>query len=186
MIVVIIGPPGAGKSKQSELLKDREHLKWLYVGKLLRQQNDPKINEYLDAGQLVQDSLVNQLVADFINQIDPSNVVVIDGFPRHLPQAEWLMEFAKSSRHALSTIIHLLVPAAVSKQRLSQRGREDDTPEAISQRLDGYEQDIAPVVGYFERQGIPIHPVDGNRGVEEVFADMDRILEHVHQSQNRV
>jgi len=184
MMVVITGPPGAGKSKQSELLKDREHLDWLSVGPLLRSQNDPAINESIRTGRLVEDDVVNKLVADYINRIEPAKVVVIDGFPRHLHQAKWLVEFAASSRHALKAIIHLMVPVAVSKQRLARRQREDDTPEILDARLNEYEQDIAPVVGWFERASIPIHPVDGNRPVEEVFSDMDRILEHVHQSQN--
>jgi adenylate kinase len=181
MIAVILGPPGAGKSKQSELLRDREHIKWLYVGKLLREQNDPEVDKFLDSGQLVRDDIVNKLVAKFIDSVDPSKLVVMDGFPRHLPQAEWLVGFAASSQHALKAVIHLMVPAEVTKLRLAGRAREDDTPEVVISRLNEYESDIAPVVGYFERSGIPIHPVDGNRPVEEVFNDMDRILDNVHK-----
>lgn len=181
MIAVIIGPPGAGKSKQSELLKNREHIRWLYVGQLLRNQDNPDIDQYLAAGKLVPDDMVNQLVAKAIEAVDADRVVVVDGFPRHLPQAEWLVAYAARSKHALAAIIHLMVPTNVSLERLAARGREDDKPEVIRERLAEYEQNIAPVVGYFERSGVSIHPVDGNREVEAVFSDIDRILNDVHQ-----
>lgn len=184
MIAVLLGPPGAGKSKQSELLKDREHITWLYVGKLLRQQSDPAIKEFVDSGKLVPDEVVNGLVANFINSIDPSKLVVIDGFPRHLSQAEWLVSFSRKSQHDLGGVVHLMLPPDVSKQRLAGRGREDDAPAIVQSRLEIYERDIAPVVGYFERQNTPIHPVDGNRPVEDVFKDMDRILNDVYQGKN--
>jgi adenylate kinase family enzyme len=74
-----------------------------------------------------------------------------------------------------------MVPESVSKERLKHRGREDDAPAVLDQRFELYEQDIAPVIGFFERAGIPIHPVDGNRSIEAVFKDMDRILRDVHQ-----
>lgn len=182
MIAVIIGPPGAGKSKQSELLRDREHIDWVYVGKLLRKQDDPIVSEAVAAGRLVDDDIVNKLVQEHIDGIDPSQVVVIDGFPRHLPQAEWLLDYSKRSHHKLKAVIHLMVPTATSRDRLKLRAREDDAPQILDQRFEIYENDIAPVIGFFEREGVPIHPVDGNRSVEDVFEDMDRILNNVHQS----
>lgn len=184
MIVLVVGPPGAGKSKQSELLKRREHVEWLYVGKLLRDQNDPAIDAFLDAGTLVDDAIVNRLVEAFINDIPPDKIVIIDGFPRHRPQAEWLSGFARNSHHDLSALIHLTVPADVAHQRLSLRRREDDSPQAIAARQKEYEEDIAPVIDYFRQAGVPIREVDGDRSVETVFQDMDRILRDVHQSQN--
>jgi len=184
VIAVILGPPGAGKSKQSELLRDRQNIEWLYVGKLLRDQNDPEIDQYLDSGELVRDDIVNQLVASFINSIDAGKIVVTDGFPRHLPQAEWLVDFAASSQHSLGPVIHLMVPAKVTKERLAGRQREDDTPDIVQARREEYERDIAPVINYFEGIGIKVDPVDGDRPIEEVFQDMLRILNGVHQSQN--
>ena len=184
MIAVVLGPPGAGKSKQSELLKDRDHIEWLYTGKLLREQNDPAIDKFLDSGQLVEDNIVNKLVASFISRVNPDKVVVIDGFPRHLPQAEWLLRFATDNAHNVKVVIHIMVPDEVSKNRLAKRGREDDSPEAIATRLSEYERDIAPVVSYFERNGVDVRPVDGDRPVEEVYKDMDRILNDVYQGKN--
>jgi adenylate kinase len=181
MIVVIIGPPGAGKSSQSELLKDREHIDWLYVSKLLRSQNNPAIAKVMDEGRLVDDDVVNRLVAGYIEKIDAGKVVVIDGFPRHLPQAKWLVEFARQSRRDFAAVIHLDIPRSVSEQRLQLRGRDDDTPAVISQRLELYEHDIKPVLSYFQAQGIPIHRVSGDHDKEVVFAQIDKLLSDVHQ-----
>ncbi|HEX9679278.1 MAG TPA: nucleoside monophosphate kinase [Candidatus Saccharimonadales bacterium] len=183
MIIVLIGPPGAGKSSQSELLRQREHVNWLYVGKLLRSQNDKGLDDIINSGQLVPDNIVNRLVASYIKGIPAKQLVVIDGFPRHLPQAEWLVDFSRQSQLPISGVIYLMVPAEVTKQRLGLRQREDDTPGVIDERLKEYERDMAPVVSYFESRGVPVHPVDGNRPIEVVFKDIDRILNDVHATQ---
>lgn len=182
MIAVIIGPPGAGKSSQSELLKDREHVVWVYVGQLLRQQNNPDISRVMSRGDLVDDNLVNGLIAQELAKIDPAKVVVLDGFPRHTPQAAWLIDFAASSAHSLRVIIHLKISAEESLKRLRGRARADDTKESINQRLTDYQANIHPLIDYFSDHGIEVAQIDGERSVERVFADIDKLINHVHQS----
>ena len=182
MIVVLIGPPGAGKSKQSELLKQREHVVWLSAGQLLRQLNDDAINEVMNSGEMVDDEFVNQLIEQHLDSVPRSKVAVLDGFPRHEAQAEWLLGYSAESGRALSCVIHLQVPADVSRQRLEGRGEDRDNPESVNERLEEYAITIEPLVSYFKQAGIKVETVDGDRSVEAVFTDIDAVLHHVHQN----
>lgn len=184
MIAVLIGPTGAGKSSQSELLAKREHIEWVYVGQLLRDQHDPVIDAALQSGELVNDQLVNHILSAHLKTLSPDKVVVLDGFPRHLPQAKWLMEYADELHNGLKLVIHLTVPEEVARQRLNARQRSDDNTDGIELRLKDYRELVLPVVSFFEESGIPVKTVRGDRPVEEVFKDIDEALHHVHQSQN--
>jgi adenylate kinase len=184
MIVVLIGPPGAGKSKQSQLLKNREHVIWVGAGQLLRETDNPKIEETMHKGELVDDATVNQLLASHIENIDPQKVIVLDGFPRHEAQARWLLDNPQISRQAIALVIHLFIPEDVTLKRLQARGRQDDIPGSIEERLNDYAQNIEPLVNFFAKQGIPVTKIDGNRSVEAVFADIDKEIHYVHKSQN--
>lgn len=181
MIVVLIGPPGAGKSKQSELLRDREHVIWLSAGQLLRQLNDPQVNEVMNSGEMVDDDFVNQLIGRNLDQADRSKVAVLDGFPRHETQAEWLLGYCAETGRSISCVIHLKVASEVSRDRLRKRGEDRDNETSVNERLEEYAITIEPLVGYFESAGIDVKTVNGDRTVEEVFKEIDGILHHVHQ-----
>lgn len=184
MIAVLIGPSGAGKSSQSQLLAKREHIEWVYVGQLLRDQHDPKIDAALNQGRLADDEAVNTILAAHLKTLAPDKVVVLDGFPRHLPQAQWLIQFADELHNGLRLVIHLTVPEVVARQRLSARQRSDDTASSIDERLKNYKSLVLPVLDYFAEAGIPIQTVDGDRPVEQVFNDIDEALHRVYEDQN--
>lgn len=182
MIIVLIGPPGAGKSKQSELLKEREHVVWLSAGQILRDLNDPVINEVMNRGDLVDDDFVNALVEKHLGQIGRRKVIILDGFPRHEVQAEWLLGYSAETGHDISCVIHLRVTPEVSRHRLESRGEERDNPQSIGERLEEYAVTIEPIVEYFSQANIPVRTVDGDQSIESVFTDIDRIVTDVHQS----
>lgn len=182
MIVVLIGPPGAGKSKQSSLLKEREHVVWLSAGQLLRDLKDSAIDAVMNSGELVEDEFVNQLIERNLNQTPRSKVAVLDGFPRHEAQAEWLLGYSTETGRAINSVIHLKVDGDVSRERLQKRGEDRDNPDSVNERLEDYAITIEPLVEYFKQAGVQVNTVDGNRPVEAVFEDIDNILHHVHQS----
>lgn len=184
MLVVLIGPPGAGKSSQAKLLEAREHVSWVYVGQLLRDQHQADIDAQLAKGELVDDTIVNGLLAEHLRQLSPNKVVVLDGFPRHMPQAEWLLREAESLHNGLKLVIHLTIPQEEAQRRLRTRGRTDDTTNIIDDRWHDYYTQVLPVADYFAKIGIPVKVIDGNRPVEAVFQDIDEALLNVHQSQN--
>jgi adenylate kinase len=184
VLVVLIGPPGAGKSKQSQLLKDRDHIEWVSVGQLLRQQDNPAYNEQMKRGELVDDAVVNQVIEDHVNALDRSQVVVLDGSPRHLGQARWIMDYAERSGHEIKRVLHLQIDESVARERLLARGRQDDNATSIAERLDEYRDTILPILAYYEEQAVPVVTIDGNRPVETVFAELDEVIHHVYQNQN--
>jgi adenylate kinase family enzyme len=108
--------------------------------------------------------------------------VVLDGFPRHLPQARWLLSEADRLHNGLRLVIHLTLPEAVARERLLARRRSDDTLASIDARLSDYRTQVLPVVDFFLEKGIPVKVVDGDRPVEVVFAEIDEALTSVHQS----
>lgn len=184
MIAILLGAAGAGKSKQSQMLRQREHVVWLSAGELLRSENDSELDEVMRRGDLIDDDLVNGLFKRELAKIDPAKVVVLDGFPRHMSQAAWLVDYAATSSHRLAIVVHLRIPEEISRQRLKARARDDDNEAGIEQRLEDYRLNIHPVIEYFASHNVPVVEVDGDRPVEEVFADVDGALSRVHQSQN--
>lgn len=184
MIAILLGAAGAGKSKQSELLRQREHVVWLSAGEMLRNENDSQIDNVMLRGDLVDDDFVNSLFKRELAKIDPSKVVVLDGFPRHMSQAAWLVDYAATSSHRLAIVVHLKISEETSRQRLKVRARADDNDAGIEQRLEDYRLNIHPVIEYFAAHNVPVVEVDGDRPVEQVFADVDGALSRVHQSQN--
>lgn len=184
MLVVLIGPPGAGKSSQAKLLEAREHVEWVYVGQLLRDQHRADIDAQLVKGELVDDMIVNNLLTEHLTQLSPDKVVVLDGFPRHLPQAEWLLREAGKLHNGLKLVIHLTIPEEEAQRRLRTRGRTDDTADTINDRWHDYRTQVLPVVDHFAKIGVPVKAIDGNRPIEQVFQEIDEALLNVHQSQN--
>jgi adenylate kinase len=185
VIVVLIGPPGAGKTKQGLLLKEREHVVWLSAGQLLRSEADEATMAVVNRGDLVDNEVVNAVLQKHLDLQPLDKVVLIDGFPRQEVQAKWLLDYSRSSGRQVRSVIHLMVPRDVTLERLKKRGRPDDVAEAVEGRLQDYEQNILPIVEYFAHAGIKIDVIDGNRPIEEVFIDIDEVISRVHKSQNR-
>lgn len=184
MIIVLIGPPGAGKSKQSELLKEREHITWLSAGQLLRELKDPSVDEVMNRGELVDDDFVNETVKQHLDRVSRQEVAVLDGFPRHVAQAEWLLNYSRDTGRDIGMIIHLQLNPDISRQRLLGRGEARDNPQSVNERLEDYAATIEPIIEYFAQAGITIKAVNGDQTIEDVFNDMDNLISHVHNRKN--
>lgn len=180
MIAVFLGAPGSGKSSQSALLRDREHIDWIYVGELLRRQQNPAIEAVMQSGGLVDDELVNKLIGQELDETDPARVIVLDGYPRHPKQAQWLIGYAKNAKHDLSLVIHLNISDEEAVRRLSLRGRADDTESAIRERLEAYRENIAPILDEFSQAGVSVVEINGERPIETVFNDIDKAIDEFY------
>lgn len=172
--VALIGPPGSGKGTQARRLVQHFGLAYVETGELLRQeaaQDTPEgreIKAFLDAGHLVPLSLVLKVVERFLATVPPHQGIVFDGIPRSLEQALMLEELLRRSGRQLDAVILLSVPEGVIRERLARRGRPDDTPQVITERLKVYAQEIPGVVDFYRRRGI-LHVVDGVGTPDEVF-----------------
>lgn len=170
---ILLGPPGAGKGTQAQRLARRWNLVHLSTGELFRQHihhHTPlgaKVAHYLEKGELVPDGLVLELVRDQFRQLPPDQGCLLDGFPRTRVQAEVFEHILQELGRRLGGVLFLQVGTEELVRRLMGRGRMDDTPETIRQRLQVYQRDTEPVIQYYQEKGLLL-PVSGEGTVDQV------------------
>lgn len=123
MLVVFLGPPGSGKGTQARIISAQMGLKHVSTGDMLREVSKSasplgrKLSEYLEKGELVNDDLVNQIVAEFLAKPEYKNGFILDGFPRTLAQAKFLEEIYTGSYK----VIHFKIDVEKLKHRVEGR-----------------------------------------------------------------
>lgn len=206
MNIVLLGAPGAGKGTQAQKLVEEFGVAHISTGDLLRAavkagtKLGVKAKEYMDAGQLVPDKLVVDLVKERLAADDAKKGFILDGFPRNTAQAVTLDSALADMGLSLDAALLVDVKAEVIVERLSSRRtcrdcgytapagvdvcpscggemyqRDDDKPETIQNRLNVYESQTAPLVEYYKGKGL-LKAVDGDRPVDEVYADVKELL----------
>lgn len=175
-MIVFFGPAGAGKSVQGQILAARNGWRWLSAGQLLRDTRDPELFAQMQTGGLVAPEKVNELMGEAISRASNISRVILDGFPREMAQAKWLVESKSHHGRDIDLVIVLEVPKSELLQRLEVRGRVDDTPEAIDERLKIYRTEMYPILSYFTEQGVNITHIDGTGTVGQVH---DRIMDEL-------
>ena len=171
-MIIFFGPAGAGKSVQGQILAARHDWRWLSAGQLLRDTHDAKLIQEMQTGDLVDPGRVNSIVGDALKRSKDINHVILDGFPRQLTQAKWLIENQPEHQRSIKLAIVLEVPREELLKRLKVRGRKDDEPATIEERLKIYRQEIYPILTYLTDQNIHIAHIDGTGTVGQVH---DRI-----------
>lgn len=171
-MVLFFGPAGAGKSVQGQILAARFGWRWLSAGQLLRDTHDPELLKEMSTGELVKAETVNKIMKDALVRAKDIPHVILDGYPRELSQAKWLIETQPDHERSIGLVIVLEVPREELIHRLQIRGRSDDTAEVINQRLQIYRKEIYPILNYFNEQHVPIVHINGTGTVGQVH---DRI-----------
>jgi adenylate kinase len=171
-MIIFFGPAGAGKSVQGQILAARHGWRWLSAGQLLRDTHNPELLKQMSTGGLVTNNAANQVVADALHRSKDIDHVIMDGFPRALDQAKWLVSILPEHDRTIRLVVVLEVPKDEIIRRLHLRGRADDTPQAIEERLHIYRQEIYPILTYLTEQKVHIAHIDGTGTVGQVH---DRI-----------
>jgi adenylate kinase len=172
-MIIFFGPAGAGKSVQGQMLAARMGWRWLSIGQLLRDTRDPEIHTAMREGVLIPVEQSIEVMAKAIEDAKGIPKLIFDGFPRELAQAKWLNEHQADYDRQIDLAVVLEVPREELLQRLAIRGRVDDTPEAIDERLNIYRQEIYPILSYLSEQNVPVVHVDGVGSVGQIH---DRIV----------
>ena len=178
--LVLFGPPGSGKGTQAARLSDDLGFRQLATGDLLRAARaagtelGQRAAEYMDRGDLVPDEVIVAMVREAIARAG-DEAIVLDGFPRSVPQADALAEVLQADGRDLSGAVLIDVPDDTVVERISSRGqgRSDDNPETVRERLRVYHAETAPLVAYYDERGL-LRRVDGSGDPDAVYAQVRR------------
>lgn len=185
--IVLFGAPGSGKGTQSARLIDRYGLYHISTGELLRDhikrntELGKTANEFISKGQLIPDQLMIDILDDVLDkEAAGKSGVVLDGFPRTIPQAEALKKLFDKRGTELHAVIGLEVPENELIDRMIARGKEtgraDDNLETIKNRLDVYHSQTLPLRDYYNNENKYL-AINGSGVVDEIFNDIAQKLE---------
>jgi adenylate kinase len=187
MIVILLGPPGAGKGTQATRLMDKHGFVQLSTGDMLRDaiakgtELGKKAKSIMDAGKLVEDSIILDMIRERLVEGNRKNGVILDGFPRTLTQAEELDAMLADMELGIDHVIEMQVDEQMLADRIVKRAaeseqvRDDDTVEVLQQRLKVYHDSTAPIIPYYRVKGA-LSVVDGMQTIESVASAIDDII----------
>lgn len=177
MRVLLVAPPGAGKSTHGRLLSRTFGIPFISSGELLRAEIDGKsaigeqVSDTVADGRLVPDELMTELVRRRLTDPERLDEFVLDGFPRTRRQAEIASQWPGTSALTFTTVLHLEVPEPELARRIDERsaksGRADDTKAVWERRLSEYKRSVEPLLDFYRQQGI-VQEVDASGAVDVV------------------
>lgn len=177
--VVLFGPPGCGKGTQAARLKEALSVPHISTGDMFRdhkkRQTDlgKQVEAILARGQLVPDSITNDMVRERLGRDDVAKGALLDGYPRNTDQAKELEEILAAHGRAVSSVVSIEVPEDQLVARILKRGEhsgraDDRNADIVQTRLGEYRNQTEPCLAYYQGAGVTIHAIDGVGSIDEV------------------
>jgi len=180
LVIILLGPPGGGKGTQAERITAEFRVPALSTGEVLRAEVKAgtalgkQLQQTMAEGKLVDDSIVNRLVGQRTENL---NGYILDGYPRTTAQAEFLDHLLKERGYPPPLVLNFDVPTEEIVKRLAARGRADDKPEVIRERMKVYARDTEPLIRYYSKGNY--RRIDGVGSIEEIY---QRVREAIRAS----
>jgi len=194
VLVVFLGPPGAGKGTQAARVAAKYGLPHISTGAMLREAVDAgselgeRVAGIMASGELVTDEVMLDVVEERLRKPDCSGGAILDGYPRTRGQAVTLDPLAERiGLGAVSPVLLLVVPEEEIVRRISGRREEtagersDDREEVVRERMRVYRRDTEPLADYYREHGVLVE-IDGEGTVDEVFARLDAAMREAVQA----
>jgi len=214
MNIVLLGPPGSGKGTQAKMIAEKYGVVHISTGDILRENvrnNTPlgvEAKKYMEAGKLVPDSLLIDIIKDRLAKDDVKGGWMLDGYPRTIPQAEAMDEILPSLGQKIDVVLNIDVPdeelvKRVTGRRMCKCGatyhvqfnppkvpgkcdacggelyqRADDTEETVKERLQAYHAQTQPLIDYYDKKGIVV-TVLGVGDIKEIFGKIAEALDKI-------
>ena len=179
MRLLFVGPPGSGKGTQAIRVAERLRIPHISTGEMFRRHVSEgsalgrQVQALMEAGEYVPDEVTGEMLAERLTHSDTAGGFILDGFPRTIPQAELLDGLLREN--PLDGVVSLEVDSDELMGRMLSRGRADDTPETIGRRLEVYEGQTAPLLDFYDAQGL-IRPVSGSGAIDEITERIMAVL----------
>ncbi len=181
-MIILIGISGVGKSVQGQLFTKKEGYYWVSIGNLIREKMSEEAKENVLQGKLLNDNQIIDLVENVFRESLPKNQqIVIDGFPRTIGQAKWLIRQIKNKEIDLTGIFFLHASENIVTKRLLSRGREDDKPEIIKKRFQQFKLKTMPIIKLMKANNIDIIDINGDNDPNEVHNDILKELNKIER-----
>lgn len=185
-ILVVTGPPYSGKGTQCAALKENLDYKHLSTGDRIREEKKQETSRalamkaYEEQGNLVPDSMMLELIEDMIEENRQETGIILDGYPRTVPQVDALLERLDKKGLQIAKVINIEVPSdellVRAKKRAAESARkDDDDPETHFKRIRIFEAETRPAIAYFKTK-VEVTDIDGLGKVEEITARILRAL----------
>ena len=189
MIVILFGPPGAGKGTQAKRLEQHYGLKQLSTGDMLRQtaaeggEFGREVKNIIDSGQLVSDDIIIRMIDARMDHPDCLKGVILDGFPRTVAQAEALDKMLTRKQQKVASVLLMEVDEQELYHRIETRAREaqgaarqDDTPETLKKRIKTYLDQTKPILPFYQSRDV-LHRINGMAPVDDVTAAIMAVID---------
>ncbi len=180
--LIFLGPPGAGKGTQAQMLCQSYEVPHISTGDILRAavkektELGTKAEGFMNAGELVPDDLILGLIRERLSKKDTANGWLLDGFPRNVEQAEFLNALLEEIGQSCDAVINIEVPDDVLVERLLGRGRVDDQEDVIRNRLVVYRKQTEPLIALYKEKD-RLKSVNGDQEPDLVTDELTKIVE---------